>query len=167
MCVKGMRCFHCFTLLWSSLIQLLQCCPSCVTDLNCVSNIPLKVITQLGRRGFQQIMVAGGRTTCVDVSGWVYVGVTCLIKVTSASERDYNSIQHCKCKEKLTFYKQPKQESREKITNTNNCYAQPCSLSLCSNLTDVSYWGHKSSMSFCLSDQLLFCKIWSFRQITF
>lgn len=56
-------------------------------------------------------MVAGGRTTCVYVSGWVYVGVTCLIKVTSAGERDYNC-KNCKYKEKLTFYKQPEQEKK-------------------------------------------------------
>lgn len=30
-----------------------------VSDLNCVTNIPLKVIIQLGQRGIEQIMVDG------------------------------------------------------------------------------------------------------------
>lgn len=67
--------FMCFLFLISSCAA-----QACVTGQNCVTNIPLKVIIQLGQRGFQQIMVAGRRTSCIYVNaGWVLERITCLM----------------------------------------------------------------------------------------
>lgn len=65
--------FMCFLFLISSRA-------ACVTGQNCVTNIPLKVIIQLGQRGFQQITVAGMRTSHIYLNaGWVLEPITCLM----------------------------------------------------------------------------------------
>lgn len=77
LCTKDLKVTYCNCFLFSISSQAAQ---ACVTGLNCVTNIPLKVITQLGQRGFQQIMVAGRRTSHVDVNaGRVLQRITCLM----------------------------------------------------------------------------------------
>lgn len=76
-CKKDLKVTYCWRFLFSVSSHAAQ---ACVTGLNCVTNIPLKVIIQLGQGGFQQIMVAGRRTSRVHVSaGRVLQRITCLM----------------------------------------------------------------------------------------